>query len=202
MINNKSSDSNYLLTELDRTKIETINFTSASGTVTIPSGLPIGTKKLIRKLNATQGTVIINCTGETFTSSSLSSITLNSDGDFWLVEKVNATRWDLVDGKESGSNANGNYLKKFSGEAMAWLYGPSGVTTGTWNFPITFKSRPKSTSNILDGALFFSYVLDIHSISTSALKYNKLYSTTFANYSSLGNATGETVRFEVSDFWF
>ena len=68
---------------------ETINFTSATGTVTIPSGLPIGTKKLIRKLNATQGTVTLTCTGETFTKSSLSSITLNSDGDYWLIEKVN-----------------------------------------------------------------------------------------------------------------
>ncbi len=181
---------------------ETINFTGATGTVSIPSGLPIGTKKLIRKLNATQGTVTITCIGEKFTPSNLSSVTLNADGDFWLVEKVNATRWDLVDGKESGSNGNGNYLKKFSGEAMAWMYGSAGVTTGTWNFPITFKSLPKSTSSILDGPVTSSFMLDIHKITTSSLVYNKLYSNSFESYSTLGPAVVETVRFEVSDFWF
>lgn len=90
---------------------ETINFTSATGSVTIPSGLPIGTKKLIRKVNSTQGAVTISCAGETFTPSALSYIVLNSDGDFWLVEKINNTRWDLVDGKESGININGSYIR-------------------------------------------------------------------------------------------
>lgn len=115
MINNKSSNSDYLLTELERTKIETINFTSATGSVVIPSGLPIGTKKLVRKINATQGTVTISCTGETFTPSLLSSLTLNANGDFWLLEKVTSTRWDLIDGVESGGNANGRYKKNANG---------------------------------------------------------------------------------------
>ena len=95
---------------------ETINFTSATGTVTIPSGLPIGTKKLIRKLNATQGIVTINCSGETFTASAISSVKLNSDGDFWLLEKVGATRWDLLDGKESGNNADGSWICYHTGD--------------------------------------------------------------------------------------
>lgn len=115
MINNKSSNSDYLLTELERTKIETINYTSATGTVTIPSGLPVGSKKLIRKINSTQGTVTINCTGETFTPSNLSSVTLNSDGDFWLIEKVSNTRWDLVDGMEYVSTSASYTSRSFDG---------------------------------------------------------------------------------------
>ena len=123
---------------------DVINYTSATGSVLIPSGLPVGTKKLIRKLNSSQGTVTITCTGETFTPSALASITLNSDGDFWLVEKVTATRWDLVDGKESGSNANGRYYKYSNGNAevqreTAFLTAPaSGTADYTFDYPIKF----------------------------------------------------------------
>ena len=39
------------------------NHDAATGTVTIPSGLAIGTRRLIRKIHPTQGTVTINCTG-------------------------------------------------------------------------------------------------------------------------------------------
>lgn len=133
---------------------DVINYTSATGSVLIPSGLPIGTKKLIRKLNATQGTVTITCTGETFTPSGLSSITLNSDGDFWLVEKVSNTRWDLVDGKESGSNANGEYLRLYNG-AQKCTCMPADETTASipvgvevyrdWTYPRAFADDAKGT---------------------------------------------------------
>ena len=120
---------------------DVINYASASGSVLIPSGLPVGTKKLIRKLNPAQGTVTITCTGETFTPSNLSSITLNSDGDFWLVEKVNATRWDLVDGKESGSNADGEYICKPDGTIFIKAAYVGGITL-----------------NLYSGGLYIAYV--------------------------------------------
>jgi len=105
----------------DPTKyIETINFTGVSGTgasgVVIASGLPVGTKKLIRKINTTQGIVEISCNGETFTPSALSNIRLNKNGDFFLIEKVTSTRWDLVDGKETYDGAF-SYIKRADGTA-------------------------------------------------------------------------------------
>ena len=130
----KNNLKNFVPTSL----LTSINYTSASGSVLIPSGLPVGTKKLIRKLNSSQGTVTVTCTGETFTSSNLASVTLNSDGDFWLVEKVNATRWDLVDGKESGSNGNGTWLKLYDGKSEATgsktgysAHNPTQILTGS-----------------------------------------------------------------------
>lgn len=113
---------------------ETINFTSATGTVTISSGLPIGTKRLIRKINSTQGTVTISCTGETFTASALSSITLNSNGDFWLLEKISSSRWDIIDGRETGTNSVYSYEKYPSGRMIVKLIyefvSGTAITTG------------------------------------------------------------------------
>ena len=91
------------------------NFDSATGTVTIPSGLAIGTRRLIRKIHPTQGTVTINCTGETFTRAGLASVALNADGDYWLLEKVTATRWELIDGHETGENSAGYYYRAANG---------------------------------------------------------------------------------------
>jgi hypothetical protein len=126
---------------------ETINFTSATGTVTIPSGLPIGTKKIIRKLNATQGIVTISCSGETFTASAISSVKLNSDGDYWLLEKVSATRWDLVDGMQKGSNINGEWLLRADGiqecnisKEISIAIGAQNITSYIWSFPLSFNS--------------------------------------------------------------
>lgn len=113
----------YLSKNIINANTETINFTSASGTgsngVVIKSGLPIGTKKLIRKINSTQGIVEITCPGETFTQSGLTTITLNTDGDFWLVEKVNNIRWDLVNGFERSVNC----LREASGKqtVVGWV---------------------------------------------------------------------------------
>ena len=92
------------------------NFDSATGTVIIPSGLEIGTRRLIRKIHPTQGTVTIECTGETFTRAGLASVELNADGDYWLLEKVTATRWELVDGWNTGENANGRWIKRANGK--------------------------------------------------------------------------------------
>lgn len=126
------------------------NFDSATGTVTIPSGLEIGTRRLIRKIHPTQGTVTINCTGETFTRAGLASVTLNADGDYWLLEKVTTTRWELVDGWNTGENANGSWRR--SADGLQVCHGqvnipnttlqPAGFwstnTDVAWTYPVGF----------------------------------------------------------------
>lgn len=144
-----------------------INFTSATGTVEITDTLPsmaIGDRVLVRKLNATQGTVTVTCTGHTFTRSALGNITLNSDGDFWLLEKVSLTRLELVDGYETGVNAYGEYSRKANGTQQV-----SGTITSssTWintstirynnnttkNFPVSFVADPSLLITPFDGDL-------------------------------------------------
>ena len=187
IINNKTSNANsnsdYLLTELERTKIETINFTSSTGTVNIPSGLPVGTKKLVRKLNSTQGKVTISCSGETFTKSTLASITLNSDGDFWLLEKVSATRWDLVEGKETLTTSEGESIALhtgvlvFTGASKAYSTGSVDTHTFTWTFPKLFTVVPTANSNyeIDTGQNFWCQLaIDLISTSTCVIKVAKL----------------------------
>ena len=94
------------------------NFDAATGTVTIPSGLAVGTRRLIRKIHPTQGTVTIECEDETFTRAGLASVELNADGDYWLLEKVTATRWELVDGWNTGENANGRWVRRANGDVV------------------------------------------------------------------------------------
>mgnify|MGYP006421196653 CR=1 FL=1 len=94
----------------------TTNVNSQTATVTIPDGEAIGTRRLIRKVNPNQGTITINSeVSETFTRAGLSSVALNADGDYWLLEKVTSSRWDLIDGFETGENSNGDYFRYADG---------------------------------------------------------------------------------------
>ena len=137
----------------------TLNYESASGTVNINPSLPIGSVRLIRKLNDTQGTVTIQCAGHTFTRAELSDVSLNADGDFWFIEKVSSTRWDLVEGFETGSNSNGSYTRTGDGNQRTevgngdLVFSGSFTGSGTFNspnykiissytFPIAFESTP------------------------------------------------------------
>lgn len=127
-----------------------INFTSATGTVEITDTLPsmaIGDRVLVRKLNATQGTVTITCTGHTFTRSALSYVGLNSDGDFWLIEKVSATRLDLVDGVSSGASSTGTWYRKVGTQrcdtiATIPAMALNGEETVKISLPAGFKNNP------------------------------------------------------------
>lgn len=93
---------------------EEITCLTATGSYIIPAGLPVGAKKLYRKVNATQGTVTISASGsEKITTGLLNSVTLNGDGDFWLLEKITDTRWNIIDGYSSGSDSS-TYYKRFS----------------------------------------------------------------------------------------
>lgn len=121
----------------------TINVDATTSTINLYPSAPVGTIRTIRKINATQGTITIQATGETFTSAGLSSVTLNANGDFWELEKVSATRWDLVEGYETGSNANGNYKKINTGvliQNMEVSYDSSSVGSHLYTYPIAFDS--------------------------------------------------------------
>ena len=91
----------------------TVNVDAATATITLPASVPIGGRVHVRKINATQGTVSIERSGsDTITRAALESVSLNADGDNWLLEKVSSTRWEPVAGVESGENSDGEY----------WLY--------------------------------------------------------------------------------
>ncbi len=147
-------DSNTGWSSLNTQLVLVTNITTATGTVTIPSGYTIGKRILVRKVNSTQGAVVINRSDtETFTRANLTSVELNADGDYWLFEKVTSTRWELVEGYETGSNANGNYKRFPDGQMNAWFRGSKTISApyaygsiyqgGTVvDYPITFIDSP------------------------------------------------------------
>lgn len=104
-----------------------INVNADTATITIPEGLDVGKRLLIRKIHETQGAVTLARSGsEVFTRAELEDVSLNADGDFWLIEKVSATRWDLVDGCQTGTNASGKWVALPNGELH--LYSPINLT--------------------------------------------------------------------------
>ena len=122
----------------------TVIVDATTATITIPDGVPIGGEILVKKIDSTQGTITIARSGsDVFTRASLTSVTLNADGDFWLLQKVSATRWDLVDGVESGSNTNGIYKRSSDGSIeqrlavfnISTYANASTLGTQTWTFP-------------------------------------------------------------------
>lgn len=93
----------------------TTNVETATATIELDASKPIGSRWLVRKINATQGEITINCSGHTFTRAGLSSVTLNAGGDYWLMEKTSAGRIDLISGFNTGSNADGYWIMESSG---------------------------------------------------------------------------------------
>ena len=120
-----------------------------SNTVTgflIPKNKPIGYKVKVRKAHA--GTAVITIapedTLEKITRAALASVTLTSDGDYWELEKVTATRWDLIAGQETISATHGNMCLKYDGVAefisisQGYSTGDTSVHYFTYNFPRNF----------------------------------------------------------------
>lgn len=76
-----------------------VNVNAGTATITIPELLPIGTRKLIRKISSTAGTITISRSGsDVFTKDSLTSVTIAKEGDFYILEKISATQWDVTGG--------------------------------------------------------------------------------------------------------
>ena len=91
-----------------------INCTASNAEITIPDDFPIGYRLLIRKLSAydttnTDKIDIVFSGGEVCTPEQLASIEIYGNGGNWLIEKVTATRWEIVGGWDGGENANGEW---------------------------------------------------------------------------------------------
>lgn len=94
-------------------------------TFKVPKDKPIGYRVLVRKAHVGAATITISAenTSEKFTYALLTSLTLTSDGDYWELEKVTDTRWDLVGGKESYiKNTKEMFFKNYDGEAYSTGY--------------------------------------------------------------------------------
>lgn len=168
---------------------QTVNADMASGTVTIEAGLEIGTRFKVRKVNSGAGTITIARSGsETITKSALASVTLTSDGDFWELEKVSATRWDLVDGVESGPG----YIKYPSNileqTGLALLSAAAGPNTLTFSVAFADPNYRVVMSAQSYGAEYFRHY---EFTSGRTLSYTTVYKEETANaHYVYWNATG------------
>ena len=71
----------------------------------------------------------------------ISKVELNADGDYWLLEKVSSNRWDLVEGFETGSNANGDYFRYADGTQRVYveeIFDATGTSSKFYTSPIPF----------------------------------------------------------------
>jgi hypothetical protein len=110
-----------------------VNITVSQCAVTIPSQLPIGTRKEIRKLGENETVAItITALNETFTRDALSTLTLINTGSFFILEKVSAARWDIV---QSGfvEIDKDNFVKNPLTKNSVLNINQSGTLTITWD---------------------------------------------------------------------
>lgn len=183
------------------------NINSATGTLYLPTNQPIKTRLLYRKINATQGNITINAQGsEKITSALLSSVTLNADGDFWLLEKVSDTRWDLIAGYERGSNSDGTYARYHNGKqecnmnytgALTMTQKITGIYTATLNktFPKAFSSSKITLEkgSLIDSA---STGLSLVVIGSSVSVVNLVY------IGFVSSITGTSIDMLVTGWWY
>lgn len=126
---------------------EVIVNTDASTTVaiTIPSGLPIGTRKKITRIGAydttnTNRVRLLPSGTEYITAGRLTDVPIYGNGGTWEVQKVGSLRWEIVGGYDRGSNSNGRWLKAYDGELtqQAWLQvDVTSATFQSFGFPIS-----------------------------------------------------------------
>lgn len=123
---------------------------NAVTTFVIPKDKQIGYRIKVRKAHAGTAVITISCetATEKFTPSLFSSLTLTSDGDYWELEKVTATRWDLVEGYEKGSNTNGKYTKYHHGLIVSKRNLPKVTTSADGSFNLTMPIQPLSGANV------------------------------------------------------
>jgi hypothetical protein len=188
----------------------TVIVDATTATITIPDGVPVGGEVLVKKIASTQGTITIARTGsDVFTRASLTSVTLNADGDFWLMQKVSATRWDLIDGVESGESSHtptrGVYLRSANGVQVCTLLNasivdyPEGSGAGAflWTYPVSFIDTDiivltSSTQTLLGGPRI---VTTITPVSTSEIRGTRYVADS-------GAATSGPFSVEATGRWY
>ena len=174
---------------------------STSRTVTVPASLSIGKRFLIRRLGAydTSNTnkLTINFSGgEVCTPEQLSSIELYGDGGNWLIEKVAATRWEIVAGWDAGENTNGTFMRTADGAQSCKYYYTDTVSINnasgiggyfgdgaSLDFAIEFSSKPHLIASTTRGPAAAETDRDAD---TSASQYQLRFRT-------IVSRTGETV---------
>lgn len=136
-----------------------LDYTAATGTITLPASanMTIGGRVLIKKSNSTMGSVNINADGADAKQWGAVQLKLYSDGDYWLA-MWDGSRWCLLDGYETGSNANGAYrLFPNSSYEMHRVEDPLELSTAslkTFLFPYNqLTTTPISVSASLNIAL-------------------------------------------------
>lgn len=156
---------------------------AATATITLPSDAPVGGRVHVKKIHATQGAIIIARAGtDTITRAGLTSVDLNADGDHWLLQKVSATRWELVGGTNTGTNVNGEWTKYANGDLVCTYMTSSTVssaynnvfgstagamyrTTTAWAFPMTYISTPK----VMPSAATYGTVVELGALTTTGV---------------------------------
>jgi len=129
---------------------QTVNVEASVANITIPAGLPIGTRKTIRKLHATttSSVNILRSGSEVFTSASLTSVPIFGNGSFWIIEKVTSTRWELVGGSDSRTDSNGYFEKLPNGSMKQNSSKSVSITAGGYLESITFPTPFISKDNL------------------------------------------------------
>jgi len=189
---------------------DTVNYIEVSGTLTIDNDLfNIGKKLKVRKLNSSSGAVTINFINGTVTKSAKAAITLTSDGDFWMLEKVKSDRWELIAGYESIEHhpdatngfltTNDVYFKRFyDGSTKCYVLG-SVATTGSEAFNYV----------VLPDSILSSELSDTSTVSTNGVTASGRNILEYLATSSVGlgvrsgNPSGtNTVRITYTGVWY
>lgn len=146
---------------------------AATSTITLPAttGLVGGERVMIRKDNETMGAVNINVNHvDDQRIWGTVQLRLYSDGDYWLLMWT-GSRWVLLEGFETGSNANGRYLKLATNNVINTHNAATGVTEATWTYPSGQTASVRNLSIALQTAS-----------TTAASPYFRTPSTTSVNY--------------------
>jgi hypothetical protein len=177
---------------------QTVNVEAATANITIPAGLPIGTRKTIRKLHATttSSVDIVRSGSEVFTSASLTSVPIFGNGSFWIIEKVSTTRWDLVGGSDYVSDSNGHWCAKITGDIKQY-----GILAGSTNITrvVTFP-KPFANTN-------YSAVCTGHDTGANFFTWNppaagKLVASIEGRWGNTPPTTNNTVSWSALGRWY
>ena len=121
----ESVTGNHTVTAPESYGITTVIVNATTATITIPENVPVGGKIHIRKLSAydttnTNKIDIVFSGGEVCTPEQLASIEIYGNGGNWLIEKVTATRWEIVSGWDGGVNTDGGWERLSNGTSSAY----------------------------------------------------------------------------------
>ena len=185
----------------------TVNVNANSATITIPAGLRIGRRITVRKLGTVETTSvdIARSGSEVFTSASLTSLPIFGNGGNWIIEKVTATRWEIVGGWETVFVSGRGWWQKDADGTLTqwWAVAPAtNDNFGTvYDFPIQFYSVQSiigSPNLFVSSGLGGSYVVEIKYESVAQYRAKVLNHTA----TSISNATNIQIAWNAKGRWY